>query len=111
MSEAVKKETPEQQEFRQHCRDWLAKNNPPVPAFRMPKFAIEIMTQEQIDYSCAWEKAAYEAGLVGCDYPKEVGGGGRENFINHSHGEVRSTTKKPPSRGSNGQGHGLERAC
>lgn len=79
MNDDTKKETQEQIEFRQYCRDWLTANTPPMPTFRMPKSAIEIMTQEQIDYTRAWQKSAYDAGLVGCDYPKEVGGGGREN--------------------------------
>jgi hypothetical protein len=74
MNETVKKETAEQTQFRQYCREWLEENTPPMPNFRMPKSAIEIMTQEQIDYTCAWEKSAYDAGLVGCDYPKEADG-------------------------------------
>jgi alkylation response protein AidB-like acyl-CoA dehydrogenase len=36
------------------------------------------MTREQMDYLQAWQKSAYDAGLVGCDYPVEVGGGGRQ---------------------------------
>ena len=35
------------------------------------------MTNEQLSYLQDWQKAAYEAGLVGCDYPVVVGGGGR----------------------------------
>ena len=79
MSEEGKKDTPEQSEFRKYCRDWLSKNVPPQPSFRLPQSAMEIMTQEQMDYLSAWQKSAYEAGLVGCDYPKEYGGGGRAN--------------------------------
>ena len=37
MSE-TKKDTPEQQEFRAYCHDWLAANNPLAPEFRMPKY-------------------------------------------------------------------------
>ena len=37
------------------------------------------MTREQMDYLQAWQKAAFDAGLVGCDYPVEVGGGGRKD--------------------------------
>jgi len=73
-----KKETKEQIEFRAHCQTWLKDNTPAIPDFRMPKIGIEIMTQEQIDYCAAWNKAAYEAGLIGCDYPVEFGGGGKE---------------------------------
>ena len=37
------------------------------------------MTTEQLDYLQAWQKSAYDAGLIGCDYPQEVGGGGRSD--------------------------------
>lgn len=78
MSSSQKKETAEQIEFRAHCQAWLKDNTPDLPDFRMPKLGIEIMTQEQIDYSAKWNKAAYDAGLIGCDYPVEFGGGGKE---------------------------------
>jgi len=74
------KDTPEQAEFRQHCRNWLKANLPPPPPFRLPEYAIEVMTEEQRQYLCAWQKKCYEAGLVGCDYPQEVGGGGHSGF-------------------------------
>ena len=44
---------------------------------RLPLSALEIMTTEQLSDLQAWQKSAYDAGLVGCDYPTEVGGGGR----------------------------------
>ncbi|MAE95370.1 MAG: acyl-CoA dehydrogenase [Deltaproteobacteria bacterium] len=47
---------------------------------RLPISAIEVMTQEQCDYLQAWQLRCYEAGLVGCDYPKAYGGGGHEGF-------------------------------
>jgi alkylation response protein AidB-like acyl-CoA dehydrogenase len=77
MSQAQTKETQEQTEFRQHCRDWLQANLPPTPPVRLPQSALEIMTTEQLDYLCTWQKAAYDAGLVGCDYPVSYGGGGK----------------------------------
>jgi len=46
----------------------------------MPEYAIEVMTEEQRQYLCAWQKKCYEAGLVGSDYPKEYGGGGHQGF-------------------------------
>ena len=70
-------ETSQQVEFRQHCRDWLSENNPPLPAFPMPATSGGIMTSEQLEYARAWQKSAYEAGLIGCDYPEEFGGGGK----------------------------------
>lgn len=79
MSEGASKDSPEQAEFRQYCRTWLASNRPDDPPVRLPLTALEIMTTEQMAYLQAWQKAAYDAGLVGCDYPKEVGGGGRKD--------------------------------
>lgn len=79
MSESARKDTPEQAEFRQYCRDWLAANKPGEPPVRLPQSALEIMTGPQLEYLQAWQKSAYDAGLVGCDYPVEVGGGGRSD--------------------------------
>ena len=75
-----KKDTPEQAEFRRHCRRWLEENRPAPPPFALPEYAIEVMTEEQRRYLCAWQKKLYEAGLVGCDYPVEYGGGGHSGF-------------------------------
>ena len=72
--------TPEQREFREYCARWLAENKPPAPSFRLPIAPIEVMTVEQRDYLRAWQRRCWEAGLVGCDYPKEYGGGGHKGF-------------------------------
>lgn len=77
MSETERKDTPEQAEFRHYCRDWIADNAPPETDVRLPLSPLEIMTTDQLDYLQVWQKKAYDAGLVGCDYPAEVGGGGR----------------------------------
>jgi alkylation response protein AidB-like acyl-CoA dehydrogenase len=79
MSDGANKDTEEQAGFRQYCRDWLQDNIPQKPTFRMPQGPLEIMTTEQLDYLCSWQRSAYDAGLIGCDYPLEYGGGGREN--------------------------------
>ncbi|MEM6581349.1 MAG: acyl-CoA dehydrogenase family protein [Pseudomonadota bacterium] len=79
MTESASKDTREQADFRAYCRDWLQSHRPEEPPCRLPLTAIEIMTAEQMDYLQAWQKAAYDAGLVGCDYPEEVGGGGRKD--------------------------------
>ena len=79
MSESARKDTPEQAEFRQHCQDWLAANHPGEPPVRLSLSPLEIMTNDQLSYLQGWQKAAYDAGLVGCDYPVEVGGGGRND--------------------------------
>ena len=77
MSDSARKDTPEQAAYRQHCRDWLQDNHPGEPPVRLPLSALEIMTPEQLGYLQAWQKSAFDAGLVGCDYPENVGGGGR----------------------------------
>lgn len=77
---ARKKDTPEQADFRGHCRRWLEENRPAAPSFRLPEYAIEVMTPAQRDFLCAWQKKCYHAGLVGADYPKEYGGGGHSGF-------------------------------
>jgi alkylation response protein AidB-like acyl-CoA dehydrogenase len=79
MSESARKDTAEQAAYRQSCKQWLADNRPGDPPVRLPLSALEIMTAEQLDYLQAWQKAAYDAGLVGCDYPVEVGGAGRND--------------------------------
>lgn len=79
MSDSASDDTAEQAEFRQHCRDWLQDNIPGEPPVRLPLSPLEIMTPEQMSYLQAWQKAAYDAGLVGCDYPVAVGGGGRND--------------------------------
>jgi alkylation response protein AidB-like acyl-CoA dehydrogenase len=46
------------------------------------------MTQEQRVWLCAWQKSAYQAGLIACDYPKEYGGGGHQGFQRIASAEV-----------------------
>ncbi len=77
MSEVKHEETAEQSEFREYCREWVANNKAGIAPVAMPQTAIEITTQQQLDYVRDWQRLAYEAGLIGCDYPQEYGGGGR----------------------------------
>lgn len=79
MSENAREDTPEQAEFRQFCRQWLQANKPAEPSVRLPLSPLEIMTEAQLSYLQAWQKSAYDAGLIGCDYPVAVGGGGRSD--------------------------------
>ena len=79
MSEGPRKDSPEQVEFRQYCQEWLQQHRPADPPVRLPLSALEIMTPEQMTYLQAWQKSAYDAGLIGCDYPESVGGGGRSD--------------------------------
>ncbi len=76
--------------FRMHCRTWLAGNLPPPPNFGLPVSAIEIASDEQLTYLRNWQRAAYDAGLVGCDYPACYGGGGRTDCQAIANEELRS---------------------
>jgi len=75
-----RRDTPAQAEFRDYCRRWLAEHAPAAPGFRLPEYAIEVMTEEQRSYLARWQAQVYAAGLIGCDYPKAYGGGGHEGF-------------------------------
>ncbi len=79
MAENAREDSAEQAQFRAHCRNWLQDNRPGDPPVRLPLTPLEIMTEPQLEYLQAWQKAAYDAGLVGCDYPEAVGGGGRKD--------------------------------
>ncbi len=79
-----------QSEFRTHCRTWLAGNLPPAPSFGLPVSAIEIATHEQLAYLRAWQRAAYDAGLVGSDYPARYGGSGRRDCQAIANEEMRA---------------------
>lgn len=85
-------ETEEQQHFRRHCRDWLKDNIPPPPTVRLPQQPIGIMERAQLEYLQQWQKSAYEAGLVGCDYPRECGGGGRTDCQRIANDEMQKVT-------------------
>ncbi len=77
MKEPKQKETAEQTEFRKYCREWLSKNLPGQAPVGTPQSVDGHLNEEQMVYLQAWQKSAYDGGLVGCDYPKEYGGGGR----------------------------------
>ena len=77
MSAADRMDTPEQAEFRTYCRDWLDNNHPGQPPVRLPLGALELSDVEALNWLKSWQKSAYDAGLIGCDYAKETGGGGR----------------------------------
>jgi alkylation response protein AidB-like acyl-CoA dehydrogenase len=79
----VTSETAEQTEFRVRCRAWLygPEGRPWLaahrePGFRLPQGPLEIASEQQLDWLRRWQHAAHAAGLIGCDYPREFGGGG-----------------------------------
>ena len=82
MNEKARIDTAEQAEFRKYCSDWIAATPPaplPPPAERRSQTHPGRKSQVWHDYQLAWQLSAYEGGLVGCDYPTEYGGGGRND--------------------------------
>ena len=77
MSQAQGTDTQEQSEFRSFCRAWLEDNHPGRPTVRLPQGALELSDPEALGWLQKWQKSAYDAGLIGCDYPGEFGGGGK----------------------------------
>lgn len=61
-------DSPEEAAFRRRLRDWLAHNNPGLPASSTADAYWE--GQE------AWHRSLYDAGFFGLSWPKEVGGHG-----------------------------------
>jgi len=76
MSERDLVETEDQRKFREHCRQFLATGIPPAPAFRLPQSALEVTTEEQLEWLRAWQRRCYDEGLIGSDYPVAYGGRG-----------------------------------
>ncbi len=72
--------TAEQAEFQEYARRWLAENRPKPPSFQLPLTPLEVMTDEQKNWLQDWQARCHEAGLIGCDYPKEYGGHGHKGF-------------------------------
>ena len=66
--------------FRAHCRRWLAANVPSERPASVPSTALELVSREALDFLVAFQRDAYDAGLVGCDYPEAYGGGGHHGF-------------------------------
>jgi len=79
MSDADRKDTPEQAAFRSQCQTWLEANHPGKPPVPIPQGALELSDPAAMAWLQQWQQAAYDAGMIGCDYPTEVGGGGMEN--------------------------------
>ncbi len=90
MSDGQKKDTEEQTEFRSFCRDWLSKNHPGRPTVKIPQGALELSDPAALEWLQKWQKSAYDAGLIGCDYPEEVGGGGKTNCQGIANQEMQS---------------------
>ncbi len=65
-------------EFRAEVVAWLRENRPPEPDFLLPESFMEVGSDSQFHYLRDWQQQVYEAGYLGMAWPKEYGGGGRE---------------------------------
>ena len=82
-------ETPEQREFREHCRSWLEENRPPPTKLPLPQAAYEVTADEHRGYLVDWQAKCYEAGLIATDVAREYGGHGHQGFQQIASAEVR----------------------
>lgn len=90
MNDKAKTETPEQVQFRAHCREWLEQYEVAEPAQDTEsKAGAHHVSAAIMEFRQSWQKAAYDAGLVGCDYPKEYGGGGHTDCQKIANEEMR----------------------
>ena len=60
--------SPEEQRFREECRDWLHTN---VPAEQRPMDAADA-----VEFDKAWQRRLFDAGWAGINWPVEYGGRG-----------------------------------
>ncbi|MCC6647490.1 MAG: acyl-CoA dehydrogenase family protein [Polyangiaceae bacterium] len=71
---------PERRAFAAHCASWLAAHTPEPPPFALPATPLEVQTEQQLEWLRAWQRACWQAELVGCDVPREYGGHGRRGL-------------------------------
>lgn len=60
--------SPEEQKFRDQCRDWLQTH---IPAEKRP-----LNADEALDFDKAWQRQLFEAGWAGINWPERYGGRG-----------------------------------
>ncbi len=89
MNMADKTTSPEQAEFREHCRRWLEENRPPPTELPLPQAAYEVTFEDHRRYLCDWQAKCYESQLIATDVPREYGGHGHDGFQTIASAEVR----------------------
>ena len=60
---------------------WMRENKPADPGFLLPETFMEVGTDDQFHFLRDWQQKVYEAGYLGMAWPKEYGGGGREQAL------------------------------
>ena len=71
----------ELKDFEQQADNWFAENKPKRPDFILPETFMEVGSDQQFHYLRDWQAKVYEAGYVGMAWPKEYGGGGKEQSL------------------------------
>lgn len=66
----------EHEELRARVREWVGRNHPGDPGFKLPQSALEVAEDRQFDWLRDWQRKLYDAGFVGAEWPAEFGGGG-----------------------------------
>jgi len=69
-------EPEELREFRRELVEWLAREKPSAPGFKLPQTFLEVESKQQLDYLKDWQAKVYDAGYLGFDVPEEYGGRG-----------------------------------
>lgn len=60
--------------FRAETREWVEKNKPAHPGFKLPQSFLEVESDRQFEFLRDWQMKVFDAGLLGYDVPKEYGG-------------------------------------
>jgi alkylation response protein AidB-like acyl-CoA dehydrogenase len=63
-------------EYEAQAHAWFRENTPKDPGFMLPLTFMEVSTDQQFEFLCAWQRKVYEAGYLGASWPTEYGGGG-----------------------------------
>ena len=75
--------------FSEYCAAWL-RDNAPVIAGDLPASPIDLVSRDQLESLRAWQRRAWEAGLIGCDYPKAYGGAGHKGYQSLANAALRN---------------------
>ncbi|MEM9616977.1 MAG: acyl-CoA dehydrogenase family protein [Pseudomonadota bacterium] len=68
----------ELKEFADDADAWFRENVAADPGFMMPLTFMEVGTNQQFEFLRDWQRKVWEAGYLGAAWPKEYGGGGRD---------------------------------
>ncbi|HTO52138.1 MAG TPA: acyl-CoA dehydrogenase family protein [Myxococcota bacterium] len=67
----------EHEDLRAELRAWIAAHHPGDPGWKLPQSALEVADDRQFHWLQDWQRKLYDAGYVGAEWPRELGGGGK----------------------------------